>query len=152
MKPNTTRQLRLDWADQETCNEALQGISAIYFIAPRGLSEPVPLVAVFLDDAAHDTAHIPTGPAALTCTDAADILTRLTGHTVRRQSVSEEEVASRIAQHGVPAAIGKVLTATDVAIAIADGDEDHATDTDTDERIASQPARSFSTSETKEIQ
>ena len=152
MKPNTTRQLRLDWADQETCNEALQGISAIYFIAPRGLSEPVPLVAVFLDDAAHDTAHILTGPAALTCTDAADILTRLTGHPVRRQSVSEEEVASRIAQHGVPAAIGKVLTATDVAIAIADGDEDHATDTDTDERIASQPARSFSTSETKEIQ
>jgi len=41
---------------------------------------------------------------------------------------------------------------TAVAIAIADGDEDHATDTDTDERIASQPARSFSTSETKEIQ
>lgn len=148
MKPNTTRQLRLDWADQETCNEALQGISAIYLIALIGISDSVPVVAAFLDDAAHDTEHIPTGPAALTCTDAADILTRLTGHTVRHRSVSEEEVASRSAAHGVPAELVKVLAAMDVAI--ADEDEDRVTDTV--ERITGRPARSFSTFETKEIQ
>lgn len=108
----------------------------------------MPVVAAFLDDAAHDTEHIPTGPAALTCTDAADILTRLTGHTVRHRSVSEEEVASRSAAHGVPAELVKVLAAMDVAI--ADEDEDRVTDTV--ERIAGRPARSFSTFETKEIQ
>ena len=108
----------------------------------------MPLVAAFLDDAAHDTEHIPTGPAALTCTDAADILTRLTGHTVRHRSVSEEEVASRSAAHGVPAELVKVLAAMDVAI--ADEDEDRVTDTV--ERITGRPARSFSTFETKEIQ
>jgi uncharacterized protein YbjT (DUF2867 family) len=91
------------------------------------------------DTVAHDTEHILTGPQALSYAEAAEILTQVTGRSVRHRSVSAEEAARRIAAHGVPADFAKVLAAMDVAI--SGGTEDRVTDTV--ERITGRPSRSF---------
>jgi len=49
--PKSIGQVRFDWADRQTYKEALQGISAVYLIAPIGVTDPVPLVQPFLNEA-----------------------------------------------------------------------------------------------------
>ncbi|MGW4766768.1 NmrA family NAD(P)-binding protein [Nocardia sp. NPDC004278] len=44
-------QVRFDWADSETHTPALEGVSAVYLIAPIGVADPAPLVRPFLDEA-----------------------------------------------------------------------------------------------------
>lgn len=43
--------VRFDWADTETHEPALDGVSAVYLIAPIGVADPAPLVRPFLDEA-----------------------------------------------------------------------------------------------------
>lgn len=99
-------------------------------VAGHALTDAVP----------HNTEHILTGPEALSYADAADVLTRRTGRTVRHRSVPADEAAHRIAEHGIPAEFARVLAAMDVAI--RDGAEDRVTNTV--ETITGRPARSFS--------
>jgi uncharacterized protein YbjT (DUF2867 family) len=96
-------------------------------------------VGALTDGVPHNTQHILTGPEALSYADAADILTRQTGRTVRHRSVPAEEAARRITDHGIPADFAKVLAAMDVDI--RDGAEDRVTNTV--ETITGRPARSF---------
>jgi uncharacterized protein YbjT (DUF2867 family) len=44
-------QVRFDWADPRTHAEALDGVRAVYLVAPVGVADPAPLVAPFLDRA-----------------------------------------------------------------------------------------------------
>jgi uncharacterized protein YbjT (DUF2867 family) len=231
--PNAAGQVRFDWADRDTHDDAVRGVSAIYLVAPIGVADPVPLVEPFLeaalrhrvrrvvvlsssalaegapglgaihrlvratmpewtvlrpswfmqnftgdhlvahgvcegdivtatgdgrvafidagdiaavagcaltDDVPHNSEHIITGPEALSYADAAAILTRLLGRTIRHRSVPAEEAARRIAAHGVPAEFARVLAAMDVDI--RDGAENRVTDTV--QRVTGHPARTFS--------
>jgi uncharacterized protein YbjT (DUF2867 family) len=230
--PKSTGQIRFDWADRDTYEDALRGVSAVYLIAPVGVADPVPLVESFLEEALrrrvrrvvqlsssalpegspglgavhhlvkttmpewavlrpswfmqnfsgdhlvaqgvrageivtatgdgrvafidagdiaavadraltdpvpHNTEHILTGPEPLSYADAADVLTRRTGRTVRHRSVPANEAARRITEHGTPADFATMLAAMDVAI--RDGAEDRVTQTV--ETITGRPARSF---------
>lgn len=47
----TADQVRFDWTDTATYTPALDGVAAVYLIAPIGVSEPAPLVRPFLDAA-----------------------------------------------------------------------------------------------------
>jgi uncharacterized protein YbjT (DUF2867 family) len=49
--PKFKGQVRFDWADRGTHGEALRGMSAVYLVAPMDVSDPVPLVAPFLEEA-----------------------------------------------------------------------------------------------------
>ena len=100
------------------------------------------------DDHPHNTEHILTGPEALSYADAAEILTRQTGHCVVHRSVPADEAAQRIAAHGIPDEFAKALAAMDVAI--SGGAEDRVTDTV--ERITGRPARHFGAFAAKEFQ
>ena len=230
--PKARGQVRFDWVDRETHRDALRGVSAVYLVAPIGASDPVPLVAPFLDvaldqgvrrvvllsssalpegtpglgavhglvrttmpewtvlrpswfmqnftgdhlvahgvrdgeivtatgngrvafidaadiaavaghaltdDIPHDTEHILTGPEALSYADAAEIITRRTGHRVVHRSVPAEEAAQRIASHGIPVEFAKVLAAMDVDI--RGGAEERVTTTVED--VTGRAARSF---------
>lgn len=46
-----TDHVRFDWVDPTTHRDALQGVSAVYLIAPIGVVDPVPLVEPFLEEA-----------------------------------------------------------------------------------------------------
>lgn len=230
--PKSSGQVRFDWADRGTHDDALRGVSAVYLIAPIGVADPVPLVEPFLesairhgvrrvvaqsssavpegtpglgavhhlvrtialewavlrpswfmqnfsgdhlvaqgvrdgeiitatgegrvafidavdiaavavraltDDVSHDAEHLITGPEALSYADAAAIVTRHLGRTVRHRSVPVEEAAQRIAAHGIPADFARVLAALDADI--RDGAEDRVTDTVA--RVTGRPARGF---------
>lgn len=45
----TAGQVRFDWADPDTHAAALDGVAAVYLVAPVGVADPAPLVAPFLD-------------------------------------------------------------------------------------------------------
>ncbi len=47
----TNEQVRFDWADPGTHACALDGVRAVYLVAPIGVADPGPLVAPFLDRA-----------------------------------------------------------------------------------------------------
>lgn len=92
-----------------------------------------------LDEAAHNTDHILTGPEALSYDDAAAILSRRTGRTVTHRSVPVDEAAGRIAAHGIPADFTGQLAALDLDIST--GAEDRVTDTV--QRVTGRAPRSF---------
>jgi uncharacterized protein YbjT (DUF2867 family) len=94
-----------------------------------------------VDETAHNTDHVLTGPDALSYADAATILTQLTGRTITHRSVTAEEAAGRITAQGVPADFAHQLAALDLAI--GNGAEDRVTDVVP--AITGRPARSFRT-------
>lgn len=49
--PDRAAHVRFEWAENGTYATALAGVSAIYLIAPVGVSEPAALVRAFLDEA-----------------------------------------------------------------------------------------------------
>jgi uncharacterized protein YbjT (DUF2867 family) len=231
-KPDSAAQVRFDWADRETHVPALHRVSAVYLVAPVGVTDPVPLVEPFLEEAVrqgvrrvvqlsssavpegapglgalhslvratmpewavlrpswfmqnftrehfvaqgvrggeivtatgdgkvafidatdiaavavhalideipHNTAHILTGPEALSYADAAAIVAQRTGTPVRHRSVTADELARHFTGHGVPADFAALLAALDDDIRA--GAEDRVTDTV--ERITGRPARGF---------
>jgi uncharacterized protein YbjT (DUF2867 family) len=92
------------------------------------------------DDVPHDTEHVLTGPEALGYGDAAAIITRQTGRTIRHRSVSVEQCARRIAADGIEPEYARMLA--DLDVAISTGAEDRVTDTVL--RVTGRPPRSFS--------
>lgn len=92
-----------------------------------------------LDEAAHNTDHILTGPEALSYDDAAAILRRHTGRTITHRSVPVDEAARRIAAHGIPADFAGQLAALDLDISA--GAEDRVTETVL--RVTGRAPRSF---------
>jgi uncharacterized protein YbjT (DUF2867 family) len=96
-------------------------------------------VHALIDEIPHNTAHILTGPEALSYADAAAIVAQRTGTPVRHRSVTADELARHFTGHGVPADFAALLAALDDDIRA--GAEDRVTDTV--ERITGRPARGF---------
>ncbi|WP_434449875.1 ergot alkaloid biosynthesis protein [Lentzea sp. E54] len=97
-------------------------------VAARALLDPVP----------HNTDHLITGPEALGYTDAAAIITEVTGKPVRHRPVSTEEMTERFAT-GLPREFAALLAGLDEDI--RGGAEDRVTTTVED--VTGRPARSF---------
>jgi uncharacterized protein YbjT (DUF2867 family) len=98
-------------------------------VAAHALTDPV----------AHNTDHLLTGPRALGYDEAATIVGRHLGRSVRHRSVSPAEHTERVAASGVPLEFARILTTLDVDI--AGGAEDRVTRTVED--VTGRPARTF---------
>ncbi|MBB6551487.1 NmrA family NAD(P)-binding protein [Nonomuraea rubra] len=223
--------VRFDWAERRTYAPALRGISAVYLVAPTGVTDPVPFVEPFLEEAvrqgvrrvvqlsssavpeggpglgavhrlvrtmmpewavlrpswfmqnftgpslelrerdgeilsatgdgrvafidagdiaavaghaltderSHDTAHVLTGPEALSYDDVAALLAERHGRPVRHRAVSVDELAAHFAARGLPAEYAAVLAALDDDL--RGGSEERVTGTV--ERITGRPPRAF---------
>lgn len=92
-----------------------------------------------VDEVPHNTEHILTGPEALSYADAAAIIARQIGRPIRHRSITVDELAVRLTEHGIPPEFAAVLAALDEDI--SGGSEDRVTDTV--ERVTGRPARSF---------
>ncbi|MDI6628918.1 MAG: NAD(P)H-binding protein [Rhodococcus sp. (in: high G+C Gram-positive bacteria)] len=49
--PTSADQIRFDWLDRGTHTAALDGVRAVYLVAPVGVADPIPLVRPFLKQA-----------------------------------------------------------------------------------------------------
>ncbi|MET0135720.1 MAG: NAD(P)H-binding protein [Kibdelosporangium sp.] len=87
----------------------------------------------------HNTAHVITGPEAVSYADAAAIITEITGMPVRHRPVTPAEFTSRLVTAGVPARFAAVLAHLDEDI--RDGAEDRVTSTVSD--VTGNPAGSL---------
>ncbi|WP_206784621.1 NAD(P)H-binding protein [Amycolatopsis sp. MtRt-6] len=106
-------------------------------VAVRALTDPVP----------HNTEHVLTGPAALSYTEAASIVSAHLGRPVRHRAVSTAEFAALLTSSGLPEPFAAVLAALDEDI--RRGAEDRVTPTV--EQVTGRPARSFETFVREEI-
>jgi ergot alkaloid biosynthesis protein len=91
------------------------------------------------DETPHNTAHVITGPEALTYAEVAAILSQVTGKTVTHQNVSPAQLAERLASVGLPQDYAEFLAGLDKGI--AQGSEDRVTDTV--ESVTGRAPRSF---------
>jgi uncharacterized protein YbjT (DUF2867 family) len=92
-----------------------------------------------LDPAPHNTEHVITGPEALSYAEAAAIITRATGLTVRHRAVSTADRTARFVAAGIPAEFAAVLAGLDADI--RHGSEDRVTSTV--HTVTGRRARSF---------
>lgn len=83
-------------------------------------------VAALLGKVPGDGDRILTGPRALSYDEAASIIAAAAGRPVHHQRLSEDELARRLAGHGLPPAYAAALAAMDTAIAGCS--EDRVTD------------------------
>ncbi|MGW2513486.1 NAD(P)H-binding protein [Streptomyces scopuliridis] len=95
-------------------------------------------VRALTDEPAHNTAHVITGPEALSYDDIAAMVARVTGRPVRHESLSYEQQRDRFAAD-MPAEFATLLA--DLDRAIASGVEDRTTRTV--ETVTGRPPRSF---------
>ncbi|WP_223637687.1 NmrA family NAD(P)-binding protein [Corallococcus sp. EGB] len=96
-------------------------------------------VRALADAKPHDTAHVITGPQALSHDDLAAILSRVSGRSIRHVHATPEEATRRHQDSGMPEAYARFLTMLDMRI--RDGAEDRVTDTV--QRVTGRPARDF---------
>lgn len=96
-------------------------------------------VRALADEEAHDTAHVITGPQALSYDDLAAILSRVSGRSIRHVHATPEEATRRHQASGMPEAYARFLTLLDTLI--RDGAEDRVTDTVL--RVTGRPPRDF---------
>ena len=98
-------------------------------------AEDIAAVAVraLVDETPHQTAHLITGPAALTYGEAAKIL------GVRHEALTAEALAAFLVDHGIPAAYAQLLAMADLLIASGQ----QAEVSDTVERVTGRPPRAF---------
>lgn len=103
--------------------------------------EDIAAVAVraLVDDVSHDTAHVVTGPAALSYADATAILARATGRPLRHVSIDDAEAHRRFLAAGLPPFVAELLVSLDARVRA--GAEDRVTDTAL--RLTGRPPRSF---------
>lgn len=96
-------------------------------------------VRALLDPTSHVGAHVLTGPQALTYTQAAEVITRVTGTPVTHRSVTVDELAALHVEHGLSAEYAPILAGLDLDIRT--GSENRVTDTV--ERVTGRAPRSF---------
>ncbi|WP_434045570.1 MULTISPECIES: NmrA family NAD(P)-binding protein [Sorangium] len=92
-----------------------------------------------LDDTPHDTAHVITGPEALSYDDVTAILSEVAGRAIRHVRADEDAARAHLVQGGMPAAYAAFLVRLDLAI--RDGAEDRVTDTV--QRVTGRAPRAF---------
>ncbi|MEU6645338.1 NAD(P)H-binding protein [Saccharomonospora sp. NPDC046836] len=110
-------------------------------------AEDIAAVAVraLTDERPHNTDHLITGPQALNYTEAAAIITDVTGQPVIHRAVDVPELLERLSAY--PPEFAAILAALDADIAA--GAEDRVTDTVA--RVTGRPAREFRTFIRKEL-
>ncbi|WP_369217906.1 NmrA family NAD(P)-binding protein [Streptomyces flavofungini] len=91
------------------------------------------------DEHPHNTAHLITGPEALSYADIAATLTRVTGRPIRHRSISRTTMRDRLTTDGLPEPFADLLAAMDEAIAT--GAEDRTSGAV--ERVTGRAPRSF---------
>jgi uncharacterized protein YbjT (DUF2867 family) len=96
-------------------------------------------VAALLDEPAHNTEHLITGPAALSYAEAAALITEATGRPVRHRNVGVPEFTARITAAGYPPDFAAVLAALDDDI--RRGTQEQVSPTVA--RLTGRPPRSF---------
>ncbi|AUX47991.1 NmrA family transcriptional regulator [Sorangium cellulosum] len=96
-------------------------------------------VRALVDERAHDTDHVITGPEAMSYGQAADVIAEVLGRPVRHVDLSEDALTERHAALGMEPAYARLLAGMDTAI--AGGSEDRTTDTVA--RVTGRPPRSF---------
>lgn len=92
-----------------------------------------------LDPIPHNTEHILTGPKALSYAEAAAIITDRTGQSVAHRTITPDQLAARLTEHGIPADYAAMLAALDNNIRA--GTQDRVTNTVL--RITGRAPRSF---------
>lgn len=102
-------------------------------------------VRALTDERPHDTDHLITGPRALTYTEAAAIITDVTGRPVSHRAVEAPELLARLSAY--PPEFAAILAALDTDIAA--GAEDRVTDTVA--RVTGRPALDFRTFASNEL-
>jgi ergot alkaloid biosynthesis protein len=98
-------------------------------VAVRALTDPEP----------HNTAHVLTGPEALSYGDAAKIITEVAGRPIKHLNATPARVRERMIAAGVPQDFAEILTALEEVIVA--GAEDRVTDTV--ERVTGRPPSTF---------
>ncbi|GAB4584115.1 NmrA family NAD(P)-binding protein [Nocardia sp. IFM 10818] len=96
-------------------------------------------VRALIDENAHDTEHLLTGPRAISYAEAAAIITGSTGRAVVHRPVSAAELTDHWIGNGLPADFAAMLAGLDEGIAA--GAEDRVTDAV--ERLTGRPPRDF---------
>ncbi|AFE10890.1 NmrA family protein [Corallococcus coralloides DSM 2259] len=96
-------------------------------------------VRALADAASHDTAHVITGPQALSYDDLAAILSRVSGRPIRHVHATPEEAQRHLQASGMPEIYARFLTLLDTSI--RDGAENRVTDTVL--RVTGRPPRDF---------
>lgn len=94
---------------------------------------------LLVQDAAPRDDYVLTGPEAVSYARVCDLVTELTGQSIRHVAVSADERAREIEASGVPIEFAAILAGMDVAI--SHGSEDRVTDTVP--LITGRPARSL---------
>jgi ergot alkaloid biosynthesis protein len=113
------------------------GAGRVGFVDADDIAEVA--VRALADDAPHDTAHVITGPEALSYADVAAILARVSGRPMRHLEVDDEEARRRLMAAGMPERYAALLVRLDAAI--RGGAEDRVTDTVA--RVTGRAPRSF---------
>lgn len=96
-------------------------------------------VRALADERPHNTAHLITGPEALSYADVAEALSKVTGRAIRHRPVQVAEFRERLTAIGIPEAFARMLAAMDDAI--AHGSEDRVDPAV--QRLTGRPARAF---------
>ncbi|NPD29307.1 oxidoreductase, partial [Corallococcus exiguus] len=96
-------------------------------------------VRALADAKSHDTAHVITGPQALSYDDLAAILSRVSGRSIRHVHAAPDEAQRHLQDSGMPEAYARFLTMLDTLI--RDGAEDRVTDTV--QRVTGRAPRDF---------
>ncbi|WP_437735046.1 NmrA family NAD(P)-binding protein [Sorangium sp. So ce1335] len=92
-----------------------------------------------LDEAPHNTAHVITGPEALSYDDVAAILSEVSGRAIRHVRADEDAASAYLVRAGYPAPFAAFLVRLDLAI--RGGAEDRVTDTV--QRVTGRAPRAF---------
>ncbi|CAM3569519.1 NmrA family NAD(P)-binding protein [Corallococcus sp. ZKHCc1 1396] len=96
-------------------------------------------VRALADEASHDTAHVITGPRALSYDDLAAVISKVAGRPVQHVHLGPEEARRHMQDAGMPETYARLLVGLDALI--REGAEDRVTDTV--QRITGRPPRDF---------
>jgi uncharacterized protein YbjT (DUF2867 family) len=111
------------------------GAGRVAFVDAEDIAEVA--VRALTDERPHDTDHLLTGPRALGYTEAAAIITEVTGRPVTHRAVDVPDLLARLSAY--PPDFAAFLAALDADIAT--GSEDRVTDTVA--RVTGRPPRDF---------
>jgi uncharacterized protein YbjT (DUF2867 family) len=113
------------------------GEGRVGFVDARDIAEVA--VRALADERAHDTAHVITGPQALSYGELAGVISQVTGRPMRHVQVDGEKVVQHMMVTGIPERYARLLAGLEESI--RQGTEARVTDTVS--RVTGRPPRSF---------
>ncbi|WP_375773628.1 NAD(P)H-binding protein [Archangium gephyra] len=113
------------------------GEGRVGFVDARDIAEVA--VRALADERSHDTAHVITGPQALSYGDIAAVLSQVTGRPMRHVQVDGEAVVQHMMGAGIPERYARLLAGLEESI--RQGTDARVADTVS--RVTGRPPRSF---------